>query len=119
MEAGFGRSFADVQAYSGPAAQRAAQALGAQAYTLGQRIAFRSPGGGHRRHQHRPEEGFATHFLQDCFAAGHMMPRMLDNVTNGFPSGTATASEQAAARAREARLGLTTSASSTGRNNCR
>ena len=27
------------------------------------------------------EEGFASHFLQDCFAAGHMAPRALDRVS--------------------------------------
>lgn len=29
------------------------------------------------------EEGFASHFLQDCFAAGHMAPRALDRVSVG------------------------------------
>lgn len=39
----FGMSFAGVQAYTGPHARRAARALGADAYTVGNRIAFASP----------------------------------------------------------------------------
>jgi len=41
METGFGRSFSDVQAYGGGAAAEANSAMNAQAYTVGQSIAFK------------------------------------------------------------------------------
>lgn len=41
MEASFGSDFSNVQCYSGPAARAANDALGARAYTLGNRIGFR------------------------------------------------------------------------------
>ena len=42
LEASFGQSFSDVQAYGGPEAQAANQGLGSKAYTVGNRIAFSS-----------------------------------------------------------------------------
>ena len=43
MEQGFGTSFAGVSAHTGPQAAAASQALGAEAYTVGQSVAFADP----------------------------------------------------------------------------
>jgi hypothetical protein len=61
MEAAFGQSFAGVQAHTGPAASEAAQALDAQAYTVGDRVAFRDS---------NPDEKLVAHELTHVVQQG-------------------------------------------------
>ena len=65
MEAGFGRSFSGVQAYGGGAAAEANSAMNAQAYTVGQSIAFKDS---------NPDKAVVAHELAHTVQQGEAGP---------------------------------------------
>jgi hypothetical protein len=65
MEAGFGRSFSSVQAYGGGAASEANTAMNAQAYTVGQSIAFKDS---------NPDKAVVAHELAHTVQQGEAGP---------------------------------------------
>ena len=65
MEAGFGRSFSGVQAYGGGAAAEANTAMNAQAYTVGQSVAFKDS---------NPDKAVVAHELAHTVQQGDAGP---------------------------------------------
>lgn len=70
MQAAFGTSFANVQAHTGPQATAACDALGAEAYAMGNAVAFRDPNPGAGLVAHE-----LTHTLQTGDAGGDQVQR--------------------------------------------
>ncbi len=65
MEAGFGRSFSNVQAYGGGAAAEANTAMNAQAYAVGQQVAFKDS---------NPDKAVVAHELAHTVQQGEAGP---------------------------------------------
>lgn len=84
MEESFGRDFSHVQAYTGASARRASAQLGAEAYTVGQRVAFRDPS---------PDKGVVahelTHTLQQAGVQSKSVSSGAQLATNGEDQATA------------------------------
>jgi hypothetical protein len=98
LERGFGERMDNVALHSGPSARRAARAIGARAYTEGERITL---GPGESEHDVRLLAHEATHVVQNRRAAGVFRALPADHAARRAPQGEINKTEVRKAEASE------------------